>query len=84
MEDLVEKLKNKALEFKDDLKREEFSISIGDSEQKFRLSGIGEKAIKLEKYVRYEDIVEGVESGKKSLEKSLKDMIEEFKGKSDE
>ncbi|MDR3290994.1 MAG: hypothetical protein LBT10_02495 [Methanobrevibacter sp.] len=81
MEDLVEKLKNKALEFKEDIKREEISLPIGDSEHKFRLSGIGEKAIKLEKYIRYEDIVEGVESGKEGLEKSLKNLIENFKKK---
>ncbi|GAA5819758.1 MAG: conserved hypothetical protein [Methanobrevibacter sp. CfCl-M3] len=84
MEDLVEKLKNKALKFKDDLKREELSLSIGDNEHKFRLSGIGEKAIKLEKYIRYEDIVEEVENGKEGLEKSLKSLIENFKGKKDE
>ncbi|MDR2830819.1 MAG: hypothetical protein LBB45_07280 [Methanobrevibacter sp.] len=79
MDELVDKLKNKALEFKDDLKREELSLSIGDSEHKFRLSGIGEKAVKIEKYIRYEEIVEGVESGKQGLEKSLKNLIENFK-----
>lgn len=84
MDDLVDELKNKALKFKDDLKREELSLSIGDSEHKFRLSGIGEKAIKLEKYIRYEDIVEGVENGREGLEKSLKDLIEDFKEKKEE
>jgi hypothetical protein len=81
MTDLVENLKNKALEFKDDLKKEEIALKIGDSEHKFRLSGIGRKAIKIEKFISYSDIVEAVENGKESLESDLKNFIEKFEKK---
>ncbi|MDR2873862.1 MAG: hypothetical protein LBV42_03875 [Methanobrevibacter sp.] len=83
VEDLVEKLKNKALEYKDDLKREEIPLKIGESIHNFRLAGIGGKAIKLEKYVKYDEIVEAIGNGKDSLEKDLKSIIDKF-GKNDD
>jgi hypothetical protein len=84
MTDLVEELKKKALEYKDDLKKEEILLKVGDIEQKFRLSGIGEKAIKIEKYIKYDEIAEAVEKGKESLEKDLKNFIEKFEKKDDD
>ena len=87
MIDNVEDLKNKAMENKMDLRKEYVNIQIGDEEYGFRLAGIGGKAIKLEKYVKYDEIMEAVEAGKNDgLEAMVKTIIEEFEPseKSDE
>ena len=61
MFDDVDEFKKKAIDNKNDIKRESVDIIIGEDEQSFRISGIGEKAVKIEKYFRYEDIFKAVE-----------------------
>ncbi|WP_297981205.1 hypothetical protein [uncultured Methanobrevibacter sp.] len=79
MFDNADDFKKKALDNKDELKREYINIPIGDDEQGFRISGIGEKAIKIEKYVKYDDMVEAVESGKEAgLEAVIMKFVEEY------
>ena len=60
--DNAEDLKNKAMDNKPALKRKYINIPIGDVEYGFKVSGIGAKAIRLEKYVKYDEIIEAVES----------------------
>ena len=52
MFDDVDEFKKKAIDNKNDIKRESVDIIIGEDEQSFRISGIGEKAVKIEKYFR--------------------------------
>ncbi len=79
MFDSVDDFKNKAVDNKNDIKRESLNIVIGEDEQVFRISGIGEKAIKIEKYIRYEDIMKAVEEGKDDgLEAALMKVVEDF------
>ena len=58
MIDNPEDLKEKALANKPGLRRQYVNIPVGDEEYGFRISGIGAKAIKLEKYVKYDEIFE--------------------------
>lgn len=84
MIDNVEELKNKAVEYKQEIKREGLSIIIGDSEENFRISGIGEKAVKIEKFIKYEDMIEALELGRDdSLEIAIKKVIEDFEPSED-
>ena len=47
--------------------------------QEFRITGIGEKAIKIEKYVKYEDMMDAVMDGKEEgLEAIIMEFIEDF------
>ncbi|KZX13489.1 hypothetical protein [Methanobrevibacter filiformis] len=79
MEDLIELLKTKAVENKQGIKKEGLTVTIGDDEQKFRISGIGEKAVKIEKYVKYDEIIEVTEGGNDNgLEAAIKEVIEEY------
>ncbi|MCL2157697.1 MAG: hypothetical protein FWH54_06720 [Methanobrevibacter sp.] len=79
MIDNLEDLKNKAVEFKQEIKREGLTLSIGDGEETFRISGIGEKAVKIEKYIKYEEMFEAVEENRDdSLAIAIKKVIEEF------
>lgn len=79
MIDNFEDLKNKAVDHKQEIKREGLTLLIGDTEENFRISGIGEKAVKIEKFVKYEDMVEAAELGRAdSLEVAIKKVIEEF------
>ena len=85
MIDNVDDLKNKAMENKMDLRKEYVNIPIGDEEYGFRLAGIGGKAIKLEKYVKYDEIMEAVEAGNTNgLEAMVKTIIEEFEPSAEE
>lgn len=85
MIDNVDDLKNKAMANKMDLRKEYVNIPIGDEEYGFRLAGIGGKAIKLEKYVKYDEIMEAVEAGKDNgLEAMVKTIIEEFEPSAEE
>ncbi len=85
MIDNAEDLKEKAMANKMDLRKEYVNIPIGDEEYGFRLAGIGGKAIKLEKYVKYDEIMEAVESGNDSgLEAMVKTIIEEFEPSDEE
>ena len=80
----VEELINKAVDNKQDIKKEKLDIPIGDDEQNFRISGIGQKAIKIEKYVKYDDIWQAVEEGREGLEKILFDIVNEFEPDAEE
>ncbi len=80
----VEELINKAVDNKQDIKKEKLDIPIGDDEQNFRISGIGQKAIKIEKYVKYDDIWQAVEEGREGLEKILFDIVNEFEPEAEE
>ncbi|MBF4468763.1 MAG: hypothetical protein ISP01_05095 [Methanobrevibacter arboriphilus] len=84
MIDNVEELKNKAVDYKQEIKREGLSIIIGDSEENFRISGIGEKAVKIEKFIKYEDMIEALELGRDdSIEIAIKKVIEDFEPSED-
>ena len=79
MFDNADDFKKKALDNKDELKREYINIPIGEDEQSFRISGIGEKAIKIEKYVKYDDVMEAIEAGKDGgLEAAIMKFVEEY------
>ena len=85
MIDNAEDLKNKALDNKSGIRKEYVNIIVGDEEQSFRISGIGQKAVKLEKYIKYEDIIEAVESGREEgLEAMIKKIIEDYEPPADE
>ena len=84
MIDNVEELKNKAVDYKQEIKREGLSIIIGDSEENFRISGIGEKAVKIEKFIKYADMIEALELGRDdSIEIAIKKVIEDFEPSED-
>ena len=76
MIDNAEDLAKKAQDNKAGLKRQYVNIPIGDEEYGFRISGIGAKSVKLEKFVKYDDIMEAVESGNDfGLEAMIKQII---------
>ena len=75
----AEDLKEKALEFKDGLKKQFVNIPIGDEEYGFRISGIGGKSVKLEKFVKYDEIFEAIDAGNDTgLEALIKQVIEDY------
>lgn len=75
----AEELKEKANEFKTGLKKQYVNITIGDEEYGFRISGIGAKSVKLEKYVKFDEIAEAIESGNNNgLEALIKKIIEDY------
>ena len=79
MFDNIDDFKKKAMDNKANLKFKNISIPIGDGEQEFRITGIGEKAIKIEKYVKYEDMMDAVMDGKEEgLEAIIMEFIEDF------
>ena len=79
MIDNAEDLKEKALENKAGLKKQYINIEIGDEEYGFRISGIGAKSVKLEKYVKYDEIFEAIDSGNvNGLEAIVKQTIEDY------
>jgi len=79
MIDNLDELIAKATDNKQEIKREGLKLKIGDSEEDFRISGIGEKAVKIEKFIKYEDIIEAVELGKgDGLETAILKVIDEF------
>ncbi len=79
MIDNVDDLREKALENKIGLKKQFVNIEIGDEEYGFRISGIGAKSVKLEKYVKYDEIIEAIESGNDNgLESIIKKTIEDY------
>ena len=79
MFDNLDDFKKKAIDNKANLKFKNISIPIGDGEQDFRITGIGEKAIKIEKYVKYEDMMDAVMDGKdEGLEAIIMEFIEDF------
>lgn len=79
MFDSVDDFRKKAVDNKAALKRQSVEVFIGDKEQKFRISGIGEKAIKIEAYIKYDDIMETVKSEiEDSLDATLMKIVEDF------
>ena len=52
MIDNAEDLKNKALDNKAGIRKEYVNIIVGDEEQSFRICGLGQKAVKIEKYIK--------------------------------
>ncbi|WP_296883971.1 hypothetical protein [uncultured Methanobrevibacter sp.] len=85
MIDNAEDLATKAQDYKTGLKRQYVNIPIGDEEYGFRISGIGAKSVKLEKFVKYDDIIEAIESGNdKGLEAMIKQIIEDYEEDEDE
>lgn len=81
----AEDLKTKAIENKPGLRKEYVNITVGDEEYGFRMAGIGEKAVKLEAYVKYDNIIEAVENGNDNgLEAIIKKIIEEYEAPEDE
>lgn len=79
MIDNAEDLKEKAMDNKPALRKEYVNIPIGDREYGFRISGIGAKAVKLEKYVKYDEMIEAIEEGNdEGLEAMIKKIIEDF------
>ncbi|WP_296792616.1 hypothetical protein [uncultured Methanobrevibacter sp.] len=85
MIDNAEDLAKKAQDNKAGLKRQFVNIPIGDEEYGFRISGIGAKSVKLEKFVKYDDIMEAVESGNDfGLEAMIKQIIEDYEEEDEE
>ena len=85
MIDNVDELMNKAVDNKQGIKKEKLNILIGDDEQNFRISGIGKKAIKIEKYVKYDEIMEALAEGKTNgLEQILFDIVNEYEPEEDD
>ena len=75
MIDNPEELKEKAIANKPGLRKQYVNVTVGDEEYGFRISGIGEKAVKLEKYVKYDEIFEALDNG---LEAIVKQIIEDY------
>ena len=85
MIDNAEDLKEKALEFKDGLKKQYVNIPIGDEEYGFRISGIGAKSVKIEKFVKYDEIFEAIDAGNDTgLESLIKQIIEDYEEEEEE
>lgn len=79
MIDNAEDLKEKALANKPGLRRQYVNIPVGTEKYGFRISGIGAKAVKLEKYVKYDEIIEAVNAGNnEGLEAMVKQIIEDY------
>lgn len=83
--DNPEDLKERALEYKTELKKQQIELPIGDDDYEFRVSGIGAKSVKIEKYIKYEDIFEAIEAGKEDgLEAIIKKFIEDYEEEDEE
>lgn len=77
MFDNAEDIKEKALANKDELKKKFVNIPIGDDEYGFRLAGIGAKAVKIEKYIKYDEIIDALNKGQDNgLESLIVEIIE--------
>ena len=85
MIDNADDLREKANEFKTGLKKQYVNIPIGDEEYGFRISGIGAKSVKIEKYVKYDEIFEAIEAGNENgLESLIKQLIEDYEEEPEE
>ena len=81
----MEALKEKAMENKDGLKKQYVNIQVGDEEYGFRISGIGAKSVKLEKFIKYDEIFEAIEAGNDNgLEAIIKQIIEDYEEEDEE
>lgn len=85
MIDNPEELKEKAIANKPGLRKQYVNVTVGDEEYGFRIAGIGEKAVKLEKYVKYDEIFEAIEAGNDNgLEAIVKQIIEDYEEETEE
>ena len=85
MIDNADDLRDKANEFKIGLKKQYVNIPIGDEEYGFRISGIGGKSVKIEKFIKYDDIIEAIEAGNDNgLEAMIKQIIEDYEEEDEE
>jgi hypothetical protein len=85
MFDNAEDLKNKAIDNKPGLRKQYVNMIFGDGEYDFRISGIGEKAVKIEKFIKYDDIIDAVNNGAENgLEAELIRIIEEYEADDEE
>lgn len=75
----IEELKEKAIDNKPALRKKYVTLNVGENEYDFRLAGIGGKAIKLETYIKYDSIIEALETDNTdSVEAQLMKIIEEY------
>lgn len=75
----IEELKEKAIDNKPALRKKYVTLNVGENEYDFRLAGIGGKAIKLEAYIKYDSIIEALETDNTdSVEAQLMKIIEEY------
>ena len=85
MIDNAQDLATKAQDNKAGLKRKYVNIPIGDEEYGFKISGIGQKSVKIEKFVKFDDIFEAIESGNDNgLEAMIKQIIEDYEEEDEE
>ena len=85
MIDNAEDLAQKAQDNKAGLKKQFVNIPIGDEEYGFRISGIGGKYVKLEKFVKYDEIFEAIEAGNDNgLEAMIEQIIEDYEEEDEE
>lgn len=84
MIDNADDLKDKAMNNKFGLRKKFVNIPIGQEEYQFRISGIGSKAVKIEKYIKYDEIMEAISQGNDNgLENMIKLIIEEYEPEED-
>lgn len=75
---MTDELKEKAVAAKVAIKKEKVTIDNNGSECEFRITGVGQKAVKIEKFISYDDIIQAIEEGNDNgLEAQLKRIIEE-------
>ena len=85
MIDNADDLRDKANEFKVGLKKQFVNIQIVDEKYGFRISGIGGKSVKIEKFVKYDEIFEAIEAGNDNgLEAMIKQIIEDYEEEDEE
>ena len=71
----AEDLAQKAQDNKAGLKKQYVNIPIGDEEYGFRISGIGAKSVKLEKFIKYDEIFDAIEAGN---DKYVNNLLKEY------
>ena len=71
----ADEFRNVALLNKPDLRKKTVIIPISDNNYQFKISGIGQKAIKLEKYFYYSEIIDAVQEG---IDDGLEFLIEQI------
>ncbi|MDL2271241.1 hypothetical protein LJC03_05500 [Methanobrevibacter sp. OttesenSCG-928-I08] len=85
MYDNAEDLKNKAVDNKPGLRKQYVTMIFGDGDYDFRIAGIGEKAVKIEKFIKYDDIIDAINNGADNgLEAELMRIIEEYEPEAEE
>ena len=85
MIDNAEDLAQKAQDNTAGLKKQYVHIPIGDEEYGCRISGSGAKSVKLEKFIKYDEIFEAIEVGNDNgLESMIKQIIEDYEEEDEE